>query len=179
MEREKAFKPGNKKDDGGLACDGRKESCAASSTTSPDMSREPDEGSDTFSSAFNEPMEEEEEDYIPASCANHNLQAMLEWEEENDGDSIGSSKSVGEDDILIEEEEQEMFPHLHDDDPMVEVDEEEIDNGARPAPSSITNKNLRFTLEEEGSYELISLLDGAGAPRNCYDRLIALLRTRN
>jgi hypothetical protein len=41
------------------------------------------------------------------------------------------------------------------------------------APSQI---NPNFSLDEICTYELITLLDNAGAPRNCYERLVALLR---
>jgi hypothetical protein len=34
----------------------------------------------------------------------------------------------------------------------------------------------RMTLEETASYKIMSLLDNAGAPRICYDRLVALLK---
>ena len=32
------------------------------------------------------------------------------------------------------------------------------------------------TLDETSSFQIMSLLDSAGAPRNCYDRLVALLK---
>jgi hypothetical protein len=42
--------------------------------------------------------------------------------------------------------------------------------------SQETNPQSVFTLSEICTYQLISFLDEAKAPRNCYDRLIALLR---
>jgi hypothetical protein len=43
----------------------------------------------------------------------------------------------------------------------------------------LTNIDCDFSMDERCSYELISLLDQAGAPRNCYDRLLALSRVQS
>jgi hypothetical protein len=42
----------------------------------------------------------------------------------------------------------------------------------------LTNIDSNFSVEERCTYEIISLLDQAGAPRNLYDRLLALARVQ-
>ncbi len=42
----------------------------------------------------------------------------------------------------------------------------------------LTNIDSNFSVEERCTYEIISLLDQAGAPRNLYDRLLALSRVQ-
>eukprot|EP00980_Cylindrotheca_fusiformis_P021264 scaffold8184_cov111-Cylindrotheca_fusiformis.AAC.1 len=53
---------------------------------------------------------------------------------------------------------------------------EEQEPLAHERTSHFTGFKHRITIEEEGSYDLITLLDSFGAPRNAYDRLLALLR---
>jgi hypothetical protein len=43
-------------------------------------------------------------------------------------------------------------------------------------PSSVETTRSKFSLEEICTYELITLLDNAGAPRNCYSKMLTLLR---
>ena len=43
----------------------------------------------------------------------------------------------------------------------------------------LSQMNTNFSLEEISTYEIINLLDNAGAPRNCYERLLALLRKQS
>eukprot|EP00980_Cylindrotheca_fusiformis_P005080 scaffold1076_cov81-Cylindrotheca_fusiformis.AAC.4 len=84
-----------------------------------------------------------------------------------DGQQLGNDNDVNS--AALMEEDNDLPPDAPTDHPMPE--------GPTPNISFATRLNRnRISIEEEGSYDLITLMDSFGAPRNAYDRLLALLR---
>eukprot|EP00980_Cylindrotheca_fusiformis_P001895 scaffold432_cov43-Cylindrotheca_fusiformis.AAC.1 len=102
-----------------------------------------------------------------ADDADSSTGSGLEQEEGEDevlGDSDDTPLDVGENG----NNNNTLYAHNHH--------REEQEPLANERTSHFTGFKHRITIEEEGSYDLITLLDSFGAPRNAYDRLLALLR---
>ena len=92
-----------------------------------------------------------------------------------------------EDDLFSIEDNDSVDQFLNYQDPPVDDMSIEVDDdpSLRSATSSLENGNPaqhqhhyfdRMTRDETASYKIMSLLDTSGAPRICYDRLVALLK---
>jgi hypothetical protein len=99
---------------------------------------------------------------------------------------------AGSENLGMDDEEQESYVSscgVDEEDMMamaMEPDNTTDNTDASGPPSTtaataipVSQMNTNFSLDQISSFELITLLDNAGAPRNCYERLLALLRKQS